>query len=72
MPGFVPTARQLFNAHDICASIAGLAVAMRIFCKVRFEQGVRADDYWIVAALLFYYAAAEVMSQGVSFSPAEQ
>jgi hypothetical protein len=61
----------LFPAHIIYALLAGCAAALRIYCKMRYKQGVRADDYWILVALLSYYAAAVAVLRGGFSSRAE-
>ncbi|KAF2690333.1 hypothetical protein K458DRAFT_399671 [Lentithecium fluviatile CBS 122367] len=37
--------------------LTGAVVGLRIFCKVRHKQGVRADDYWIIVGLCWFWAA---------------
>ena len=55
--GLVGDNGLLAIAHLACCAVAGAAVALRIFCKVRYKQGIRVDDWSIIGALLVYYVA---------------
>jgi hypothetical protein len=69
---FSTLGQQLLAAQVLSASLAGFVVALRIFCKIRYKQGVRADDYWILVGLLCYYTATGIVLRGVSFSHPKQ
>jgi hypothetical protein len=64
MYGLSTQGQSQFNAGVACASISSVAVAIRIFCKIRHKQGVHADDYWIIVALGFYLATVGVVIWG--------
>lgn len=64
MLGLNKLGQQQFDASVICGVLGGTAVAIRLFCKVRHKQGIKADDYWIVIALAFYWAADAVAIWG--------
>jgi hypothetical protein len=64
--------QQVFAACVVGSSLAALAVGLRIFCKIRYKHSVRADDYWILAALLGYVGNAVAMLEGVFSLRAEQ
>jgi len=56
----------LADEHLACCAVAGAAVVLRIFCKIRQKQGFRVDDWCIIAALLCYYVAVAVVVYGKS------
>ena len=69
--GLSKSSDLLADAHLACCAVAGVAVVVRIFCKIRHKQGVRIDDWCIIAALLCYYVAVVVVLYGKSLnSPA--
>lgn len=57
---------ELFMAHLISGTIAGIAVATRICVKMKTKQDIRADDVFILLTLLFYYGAIATVLQGKS------
>jgi hypothetical protein len=48
--------------------LTGTAVGLRIFIKIWHKQGIRADDYWIVFALCWFWASCGIDFWGLSFS----
>jgi hypothetical protein len=55
---------QMLNTFIICGVFAGLAVAVRIYCKIRYKYGVKGDDYWMMSALTFYWTGGAVSIWG--------
>ncbi|KAL5426064.1 hypothetical protein PMIN05_011760 [Paraphaeosphaeria minitans] len=50
-------ARLQFNMSVACAVISTITVIIRIYCKIWHKQGVRSDDFWIIAGLASYCAS---------------
>ncbi|KAG9185819.1 hypothetical protein G6011_07150 [Alternaria panax] len=44
-------------AHLVCGTTAGIAVAIRMYAKLKTKQGIKSDDVFILLTLLFYYGA---------------
>ncbi|PVI06791.1 hypothetical protein DM02DRAFT_649519 [Periconia macrospinosa] len=57
--------RRKFALYVTGAILTTTAVALRIFCKSRSKNGIRYDDYWIIAALLSYLIVCGVMIWGM-------
>ncbi|KAF2736980.1 hypothetical protein EJ04DRAFT_550958 [Polyplosphaeria fusca] len=64
MFGLTSRGQSSFDGNVAGAVIAIVAVAIRLFCKVKSKQGVKSDDYWILAALAFHLTAASVGNWG--------
>jgi RNA 3'-terminal phosphate cyclase len=65
MYGLNTIGQQQFNVAVACAILSGVAVAIRVFSKIRHKQGVRSDDWWILIALSWYWASAAVVLWGM-------
>lgn len=52
-----PHGQSQFDANVAWAILAITAVAIRIWCKIKNKNGVKSDDYWILAALACYLTA---------------
>jgi RNA 3'-terminal phosphate cyclase len=64
MYGLTTVGQQQFNTAVACAVLSGVAVGIRIFSKIRHKQGVRSDDWWILIALVWYWASVAVVLWG--------
>ncbi|CAG5156156.1 uncharacterized protein ALTATR162_LOCUS4014 [Alternaria atra] len=55
---------ELAIAHLINGILAGVAVATRIYVKIKTKQGIKADDLSIFLTLFFYYSAIVTVLRG--------
>lgn len=53
-----------FHEEILCIVLALAAMVMRFFCKIKYKQGIHADDYWIIAGILFFYAMMAILIWG--------
>ncbi|KAF2011503.1 hypothetical protein BU24DRAFT_466203 [Aaosphaeria arxii CBS 175.79] len=65
MYGLSSHGKSQFDANVAWAVLVGVAVATRLYCKVKSKQDIKSDDYWVIAALLFYYVAVGFAIWGV-------
>jgi hypothetical protein len=56
--------KQSFEVDVICGTIAGAAVALRLFCKIRYKKGLESDDWWLLIALVWFYMAIVRVTYG--------
>jgi formate/nitrite transporter FocA (FNT family) len=57
---------EIAIAHIATAILAGVAVAIRLYVKIKTKQGVKSDDIFILLTLVFYYAAIATVLHGTS------
>jgi hypothetical protein len=65
MVGLKFRGQHLFT-EGVCAVLSFVAVAIRFYCKIRHKQGVKSDDWWIVVAVIWYWAAIGAITWGWS------
>jgi hypothetical protein len=61
---FSPDSQELFDGGVACLVISIVAVLLRVFCKIRYKQGIHADDVFIIAGALFNAATFTVVTWG--------
>lgn len=60
MLNLTPIGQRNFDVSIACPLLSGLALALRIYCKLYFKNGVHIDDYWMTLSVLFAWAAGVV------------
>lgn len=66
MYGLNAAGQSQFNGGVACSVLSAVAVLIRIFCKIRYKQGVHSDDYWIIVGLAFYWTSVAFVLWGTS------
>jgi hypothetical protein len=63
MFGLNEDGKRTFAITVVCVILSGIAIVLRILCK-RLQGRFRQDDFWIIVALLFGYAAEASLTWG--------
>lgn len=60
-----PHVQRYITTPNACQAISAAAVALRFYCKIRFRNGIHADDYLMLPTLLASWFASGVELWGI-------